>query len=139
MGGHYSGCRSLLLLFQRFIRSRTAFTMCSHFLYFLPIILFVYVYPNRGVIFSVAISAIFLLLVYYFAFLISPLLASLPHGLLFLSLLALSRHRLQKGSGLRRRKYRGIFENSQAGIFTFDIRIHAYPGDEWESGPDAEI
>ena len=37
------------------------------FLYFLPIILFVNFYPHRGVAFSLALSTIFLLLVYYFS------------------------------------------------------------------------
>ncbi|MEI7857414.1 MAG: hypothetical protein WCH85_07925 [Methanomicrobiales archaeon] len=36
------------------------------FLYFLPIILFVYFYPHRGIIFTLLISTVFLLLVYYF-------------------------------------------------------------------------
>jgi len=34
------------------------------FLYFLPIILFVYIYPHRGIIFSLIISTVYLLLVY---------------------------------------------------------------------------
>jgi hypothetical protein len=37
------------------------------FLYFLPIILFVNYYPKRGIIFSLALSTIFLLLVYFFS------------------------------------------------------------------------
>ena len=45
------------------------------FLYFLPIILFVYFYPKPGVIFSVFISAIFLILVDHFANLNLPLIA----------------------------------------------------------------
>ena len=36
------------------------------FLYFLPIILFVNYYPGRGVIFSISLSTVFLVLVYYF-------------------------------------------------------------------------
>jgi hypothetical protein len=35
------------------------------FLYLLPIILFVYFYPHRGVMFSLGLSALYLLLVYY--------------------------------------------------------------------------
>ena len=36
------------------------------FLYFLPIILFIYRYPERGVIFTLSISMVYLILVYLF-------------------------------------------------------------------------
>ena len=37
------------------------------FLYFLPIILFVYFYPDKGVIFTVSMSVVYLILVYTFS------------------------------------------------------------------------
>src|SRR5208337_4277150 len=64
------------------------------FLYFLPIIIFVYLYPSRVVIFVT----------------IRVVTSSFAEVL-----------------RTEERKYRGIFENSQAGIFTFDLatlRIH---------------
>ena len=36
------------------------------FLYFLPIILFVYLFPKRGVLFSLGLSTVFILLIYIF-------------------------------------------------------------------------
>ena len=50
------------------------------FLYFLPIILFVNFYPKRGVAFSLAISTIFLLLVYFFSDFNPASSRYLPHG-----------------------------------------------------------
>jgi hypothetical protein len=49
------------------------------FLYFLPIIIFVYRYPQRGVLFSLVISIVFLSLVYYFGN-FNPMLVDL-HGM----------------------------------------------------------
>ena len=37
------------------------------FLYFMPLILFVYLYPQRGVLFSLFLSTVYLLLVYLFS------------------------------------------------------------------------
>ena len=90
------------------------------FLYFLPIIIFVYFYPKQGVIFSVGISTVYLLLVYYFSDFNPALVAvSTAWFVIFITIGVVTS---SFASGLRdeERKYRGIFENSQAGIFTFD-------------------
>ncbi len=91
------------------------------FLYFLPIILFVYFYPNRGVIFSVFISAIFLILVYYFANLNLPLIAVSTAWFVIFVTIGVVTSSFAEGLREEERKYRGIFENSQAGIFTFEL------------------
>lgn len=91
------------------------------FLYFIPIILFVYFYPNRGVIFSVAISAIFLAQVYYFASLDLPLIAVSTAWFVIFVTIGVVTSSFAEGLREEEKKYRGIFENSQAGIFTFDL------------------
>jgi PAS domain S-box-containing protein len=101
------------------------------FLYFLPLILFVNFYPNRGVIFSLAISTIFLLLVYFFGN-FNPNLVAVSTGW-FVIFVTIGFVTSSFADGLRaeERKYREIFENSQAGIFTFNLltlRIQAING-----------
>ena len=91
------------------------------FLYFLPIILFVYFYPHRGVIFSLIISTIFLLLVYYFGNFNPDLVAVSTAWFVIFVTIGLVTSSFAAGLREEERKYRGIFENSQAGIFTFDL------------------
>ena len=91
------------------------------FLYFLPIIIFVYFYPKQGVIFSVCLSTVYLLLVYYFSSFNPTLVAvSTAWFVIFITIGVVTS---SFAGGLRdeERKYRGIFENSQAGILTFDL------------------
>lgn len=92
------------------------------FLYFFPIILFVYFYPKRGVQFSLLLSLLYLAVVYYYGYFDPKLLAiSIAWFTIFITIgvvtssLAL-RYRAEE------RKYQRIFENSQAGIFTFDCK-----------------
>jgi len=89
------------------------------FLYFLPLILFVNFYPERGVIFSLALSTVFLLLVYFFGN-FNPALVAVSTGW-FVIFVTIGFVTSSFAEGLRseERKYREIFENSQAGIFTF--------------------
>jgi PAS domain S-box-containing protein len=101
------------------------------FLYFLPLILFVNFYPARGVLFSLAISTIFLLLVYFFSN-FNPALVAVSTGW-FVIFVTIGFVTSSFAEGLRseERKYREIFENSQAGIFTFNLltrRIQAING-----------
>jgi PAS domain S-box-containing protein len=91
------------------------------FLYFIPIILFVYFYPNRGVIFSVAISAIFIVQVYYFDGQDLPLIAVSTAWFAIFVTIGVVTSSFAEGLREEEKKYRGIFENSQAGIFTFDL------------------
>ncbi|MFA7693938.1 MAG: ATP-binding protein [Methanoregula sp.] len=90
------------------------------FLYFLPIILFVYFYPGRGVLFSLGISTVYILLVYFYSgFNPDAVAISTAWFVVFVTIGVVTS---SFAAGLREeeRKYRGIFENSQAGIFTFD-------------------
>ena len=90
------------------------------FIYFLPIILFVYFYPKQGVIFSLGISTVYILLVYlYSGFNPNAVAISTAWFVVFVTIGVVTS---SFATGLREeeRKYRGIFENSQAGIFTFD-------------------
>ncbi len=92
------------------------------FLYFLPIILFVYFYPNRGVLFSVGISTIYLLLVYYLSGFDPSLVAVSTAWFVIFITIGVVTSSFAEGLKKEEQKYRGIFENSQAGIFTFDLR-----------------
>ena len=89
------------------------------FLYFLPIILFVNFYPNRGVAFSLAISTIFLLLVYYFSSFNPAIVAVSTAWFVIFVTIGFITSSFAEGFKAEERKYQEIFENSQAGIFTF--------------------
>jgi PAS domain S-box-containing protein len=91
------------------------------FLYFLPIIIFVYLYPNRGVIFSLILSAIYLTLVYGFSGFDPALVADSTAWFVIFITIGVVTSSFAEGLRTEERKYRGIFENSQAGIFTFDL------------------
>jgi len=92
------------------------------FLYFLPIILFVNYYPGRGVIFSISLSAVFLVLVYYFTSFDPNLVAVSTAWFVIFVTIGFVTSSLAEGFREEERKYREIFENSQAGIFTFDLK-----------------
>jgi PAS domain S-box-containing protein len=92
------------------------------FLYFLPIIIFVYQYPNRGVLFSLGISTAFLLLVYYYGNFNTNLIAVATAWFVIFVTIGVVTSSFAEGLKAEERKYRGIFENSQAGIFTFDVQ-----------------
>jgi len=91
------------------------------FLYFLPIILFINFYPNRGVIFSLIISTVFLLLVYFFSSFNPDVIAVSTAWYVIFVTIGFVMSSFAEGFKAEERKYREIFENSQAGIFTFDI------------------
>ncbi|MFA4877878.1 MAG: ATP-binding protein [Methanoregula sp.] len=91
------------------------------FLYFLPIILFVYQYPRWGVLFSLFMSTIYLLLVYYFSNFDPGFIAVSTAWFVIFVTIGVVTSSFAEGLREEERKYRGIFENSQAGIFTFDI------------------
>ena len=91
------------------------------FLYFLPIILFVNFYPGRGVAFSLAISTIFLLLVYYFSSFNPALIAVSTAWFVIFVTIGFVTSSFAEGFRDEERKYQEIFENSQAGIFTFSL------------------
>jgi len=91
------------------------------FIYFLPIILFVYLYPSKGVYFSLGLSTIYILLVYiYSGFNPQDVAISTAWFVVFVTIGVVTSS-FAEGLREEERKYRGIFENSQAGIFTFDL------------------
>lgn len=101
------------------------------FLYFLPIIIFVYQYPSRGVVFSLGLSTIFLSLVYYYGTFNHTFIAVSTAWFVIFVTIGVVTSSFAEGLKAEERKYRGIFENSQAGIFTFDIQtevIHEVNG-----------
>jgi PAS domain S-box-containing protein len=91
------------------------------FLYFLPIILFVYRYPQYGVLFSLLISSTYITFVYIISS-FSPMLVAISTAwfVIFVTIGVVTSS-FAEGMQSEERKYRGIFENSQAGIFTFDV------------------
>lgn len=91
------------------------------FLYFLPIILFVYRYPGHGVIFSLLLSIAFLTLIYVMSRFNPMLVAVSTAWFVIFVTIGVVTSSFAEGMQAERRKYRGIFENSQAGIFTFDL------------------
>jgi len=92
------------------------------FIYFIPIILFVYLYPNKGVYFSLLMSSAYILLVYlYSGFNPQDVAISTAWFVIFVTIGVVTSS-FAEGLREEERKYRGIFENSQAGIFTFDIK-----------------
>jgi len=91
------------------------------FLYFLPIILFVYQYPNRGVLFSLGLSTVFLSLVYFYSTSNTTFIAVSTAWYVIFVTIGVVTSSFAEGLKAEERKYRGIFENSQAGIFTFDL------------------
>jgi len=91
------------------------------FIYFIPIILFVYLYPGKGVYFSLGMSTVYILLVYlYSGFNPQDVAVSTAWFVIFVTIGVVTSS-FAEGLREEERKYRGIFENSQAGIFTFDL------------------
>ena len=91
------------------------------FLYFLPIIIFVYQYPNRGVLFSLCLATVFLSLVYFYSTFNHTFIAVSTAWFVIFVTIGVVTSSFAEGLKAEERKYRGIFENSQAGIFTFDL------------------
>jgi len=94
------------------------------FLYFLPIILFVYQYPSRGVIFSLILSIAYLSLVYLLSG-FSPFLVAVSTAwfVIFVTIGVVTSSFAERMEA-EEKKFRGIFDNSQAGIFTFGLENH---------------
>lgn len=90
------------------------------FIYFLPIILFVYFHPDRGVLFSLGLSTVYILLVYLYSSLDPHAVAMSTAWFVIFVMIGVVTSSFAAGLREEERKYRGIFENSQAGIFTFD-------------------
>ncbi|MDD1701152.1 MAG: histidine kinase, partial [Methanoregula sp.] len=80
------------------------------FLYFLPIILFINFYPNRGVIFSLIISTVFLLLVYFFSSFNPDVIAVSTAWYVIFVTIGFVMSSFAEGFKAEERKYREIFE-----------------------------
>jgi PAS domain S-box-containing protein len=92
------------------------------FLYFFPIITFVYVYPKRGVIFSLLLSVVYISLVYSYEFADPKVVAiSVAWFVIFITIGVVTSSFAVRIKA-EECKYQRIFENSQAGIFTFDCK-----------------
>ncbi|MFA4859559.1 PAS domain S-box protein [Methanoregula sp.] len=92
------------------------------FLYILPIILVVYFYPNRGVIFSLVISLTYISLVYLFNFTDPAIIAiSTAWFAIFMTIGVVASSYATKLQAEKARIHQ-ILNNSQDGIFCFDIR-----------------
>ncbi|HNX16929.1 MAG TPA: PAS domain S-box protein [Methanoregula sp.] len=90
------------------------------FIYFLPIILFVYFCPDRGVLFTLGISTVYILLVYFYSgFNPDAVAVSTAWFVVFITIGVVTSS-FAEGLREEERKYKGIFENTQAGIFTFN-------------------
>lgn len=92
------------------------------FLYFLPIILFVSIHPEKGVVFSLFLSAIFIGIVYIFAFTDSIMIAISTAWFVIFVTIGVVTSSFASSLKAEEHKYNRIFENSQAGIFTIDCK-----------------
>src|SRR5512145_490057 len=92
------------------------------YFYILPILMIAYYYPRYSVYITVLLGWIFLGLVYLYGPAdIRLYTSSFAFFYIFVSLgIVISAF---SGQMMQERKYREIFENSQAGIFTFDIEL----------------
>ena len=80
-----------------------------------------YLYPGKGVYFSLGMSTVYILLVYlYSGFNPQDVAVSTAWFVIFVTIGVVTSS-FAEGLREEERKYRGIFENSQAGIFTFDL------------------
>jgi len=90
------------------------------FLFFIPIIICVWFSPKRGVLFTLALSIIYLLLVYSISNFSPALVAVSTAWFVIFVTIGVVTSSFAQGLLNERRKFWGIFENSQAGIFTCD-------------------
>ena len=92
------------------------------FLYILPIILAVYFYPKRAVIFSLGLSLLYICLVYLLGFSNSAIVVTATAWFaIFITIAVVASsyaNRLQEESN----RIKNILENSQDGIFYLDLR-----------------
>jgi PAS domain S-box-containing protein len=92
------------------------------YFYILPILLLAYIYPRYAVYFTIMLGWVFLgLVIIYGTVDIRQFAASIAFFYIFVSLgVVISAF---SGQLLQEKKYRQIFENSQAGMFTFDMDL----------------
>jgi len=91
------------------------------FLYILPIILVVYFYPKRAVLFSLGISLVYICLVYLFEFTNPHLIAIATAWFAIFITIGVVASSYANQLIEERTRIRHILENSQDGIFCFDL------------------
>ncbi len=105
----------------------TAYSLCHHItgifphLFYIPILLAIYRYPQRGFALAVVLASLYAVMVYFFTY---PDLLSIMEGTTrFIVMLGISGIVAYLVGRLRDQetKYHGIFGNSQAGIFLVDL------------------
>lgn len=91
------------------------------FLYILPIILVVYFYPKRTVVFSLGISLMYISLIYLFGFTNPGLIAIATAWFAIFMTIGVVASSYANQLIEERNRIRTILENSQDGIFCFDL------------------
>ena len=91
------------------------------FLYILPIILAVYFYPKRAVLFSLGISLMYISLIYLFGFTNPSLIAIATAWFAIFMTIGVVASSYANQLIEERSRIRTILENSQDGIFCFDL------------------
>ena len=92
------------------------------YFYILPIILLAYFYPRYAVYFTIILGWIFLALVYLYGPVDIRLYAACSAFFYIFVTIGIVISAFS-GQLMQERKYREIFENSQAGMFTFDMEL----------------
>jgi PAS domain S-box-containing protein len=92
------------------------------YLYILPIIMVSYLFPKRGVLFSLGLGGVYMGLVYMFGVFDLVLITISTAWFYVIVSLGVVMSSLSEGLMREERKYHGIFENSQTGLFTVDSR-----------------
>ncbi len=91
------------------------------YLYLIPIVMVTFAFPHRGVVCSLLLGGVYMALVYAFGlFNLALLTISTAWFYVFVSV-GVVMSSLSEGLKREERRFRGIFENSQAGIFTIDL------------------
>ena len=109
-------CSSVLAVFVTIFSLSRGITIIFPHLYYLPIILVVYRYLQKGIVFSVGLTLIYLIFVYIFV--PSTLIYAIIRGIVFILIgvvvLVLSTRITEE-----KMRYFSLFENSEAGNFIF--------------------
>lgn len=90
------------------------------YLYLLPIIMVAYLYPTRGVSFSLVLGGIYMLLVYFFGLFDLVLITISTAWFYVIVSVGVVMSSLSEGLLREGRKFHSIFENSQTGLFTIE-------------------
>jgi len=111
----------IIVLISIFCIKNGYFDIFPYF-YILPIVLLAYLYPRYAVYFTIVLGWVFLGLIYLYGPVdIRLYAASSAFFYIFVSVgVVISAF---SGQLLQERKYREIFENSQAGMFTYDMEL----------------